>query len=242
MIINMFYAKSKTIINFAYSEGSGGGGGGEKIVIPDGWTQEDKTVTTIDTSNWDTSQMTTMEYMFSGCTALTNLDVSKFNTSNVTDMDGMFADCSSLKSLDLSKWDTSKLGTMLNMFRGCSSLESLDLSNFDTTNMLISMPVFSIFDGCSSLTKITFSSKFFNTVPNNPEKQVYDFSGASNWTDADSLATLVEALPTVEKSKKQILVLSNKSYDALTESQKTAITDKGWTVMDFETYNNYFEI
>lgn len=131
MIINMYYIKSKTIINFAYS-GSGGGGGGEKIVIPDGWTQEDKTVTTIDTSNWDTSNMTSMRYMFSGCNKLSSLNVS-FNTSNVTNMGSMFSGCgyidtsthtiSGLKSINTENWDTSNVTNMSYMFYDCYALE-----------------------------------------------------------------------------------------------------------------------
>jgi surface protein len=48
----------------------------------------------LDVSNWDTSNVTTMESMFDGryyryC-GLTNLDVSNWDTSNVTNMEDMF--------------------------------------------------------------------------------------------------------------------------------------------------------
>ena len=64
---------------------------------------------------------------------LTSLDLSNFDTSNVTNMGNMFGRCS-VTSLDLSKWDTSNVTDMNNMFNSCD-VTSLDLSNFDTSNV-----------------------------------------------------------------------------------------------------------
>jgi surface protein len=47
-----------------------------------------------------------MEYIFKDCVSLTSLDLSSFNTSNVTSMNGSFYSCSSLVSLDLSNYNT----------------------------------------------------------------------------------------------------------------------------------------
>ena len=57
----------------------------------------------------NTSQVTNMRWMFSGCESLISLDLSRFDTSNVTEMWGMFYGCKSLISLDLSRFDTSKV-------------------------------------------------------------------------------------------------------------------------------------
>ena len=73
--------------------------------------------------------------MFNCCSSLTALDVTSFNTSNVTDMNYMFGSCSSLTTLDLSNFDTSNVIKMNSMFHGCTSLTELDLSNFDTSNV-----------------------------------------------------------------------------------------------------------
>ena len=94
-------------------------------------------ITSLDLSNFNTSKVTNMGYMFSDCSSLTSLDVSNFNTSNVTDMGNMFSDCSSLTSLDVSSFNTSKVNNFYSfsyMFSGCSSLKALDLSNFDFSN------------------------------------------------------------------------------------------------------------
>ncbi len=47
-------------------------------------------VTSLDVSSFDTSNVTTMSYMFYGMSSVTGLDVSNFDTSNVTDMTDMF--------------------------------------------------------------------------------------------------------------------------------------------------------
>ena len=103
----------------------------------------------------NTSNVTDMSLMFSGCEALTELDVSNFNTENVTDFSDMFYNCKALTSLDLSNFNTANATNFTEMFRGCSALTSLDLSNFNTANA-VSMP--EMFMGCSSLTKLDLSS------------------------------------------------------------------------------------
>ena len=112
----------------------------------------------LDLSNFDTSKVTDMCHMFSGCSSLEELDLSGFDTSNVTCLFLMFCGCSSLEKLDLSNFDTSKVTDMCRMFDGCSSLEELDLSGFDTSNVT---DMRCMFDGCSSLEKLGLGS--FNT-------------------------------------------------------------------------------
>ena len=69
-----------------------------------------------------------MDYMFYRCLGLTSLDLSNFDTSNVTDMYYMFFMCSNLTSLDLSNFNTSKVIDMDHMFSDCSALQTLDYS------------------------------------------------------------------------------------------------------------------
>ena len=73
--------------------------------------------------------------MFGECYRLTSLDISNFNTLNVTSMGGMFSGCTSLTSLNLSNFNTSNVIDMGGMFSGCTSLTSLNLSNFDMSNL-----------------------------------------------------------------------------------------------------------
>ena len=89
----------------------------------------------INLTNIYTSNVTDMSMMFNECSALTSLDVSNFDTSKVTDMCRMFCYCTNLKSLDLTNFDTSKVTNMSSMFSNCYNLESLDLTNFDTSKV-----------------------------------------------------------------------------------------------------------
>ena len=56
-------------------------------------------IQTIDFTNLDTINVTSMGSMFHNCRNLTSLDVSSFDTSKVTNMQQMFANCSGLTSL-----------------------------------------------------------------------------------------------------------------------------------------------
>ena len=92
-------------------------------------------LTSLDVSGWDTSNVTNMSHMFYLCTSLTSLDVSGWDTSNVTNMYNMFNYCEKLTSLDVSGWDTSNVTNMSHMFYLCTSLTSLDVSGWDTSNV-----------------------------------------------------------------------------------------------------------
>ena len=105
--------------------------------------------TLLDLSNFNTSNVTNMSQMFYSCTNLISLDVSNWDTSNVNDMQTMFMWCSKLTELDLSNWDTSEVTAMSSMFSNCIRLASLDLSNWDMTNVTIS--TLNMFSGCTSL-------------------------------------------------------------------------------------------
>ncbi len=108
--------------------------------------------------NFNTSNVTDMRYMFSGCSSLTSLNLSMFNTTNVTNMGSMFAGCSNLTSLNLSSFNTANVTDMGSMFAGCSSITSLILSNFNTSDVT---DMSAMFIGCSSLTSLNLSN--FNT-------------------------------------------------------------------------------
>ena len=72
--------------------------------------------TTLDVSNFDTSNVTNMSGMFYNTKAST-LDVSSFDTSNVAKMDGMFYNCNALTTIYAgNKFTTDKVTSSSNMF------------------------------------------------------------------------------------------------------------------------------
>ncbi|MBO4249653.1 MAG: BspA family leucine-rich repeat surface protein [Paludibacteraceae bacterium] len=101
--------------------------------------------------NLNTSQVTNMSNMFSGCCELTELDLSHFNTEKVVWMTCMFAYCKKIQALDLSSFKTTNVKHMRSMFRGCNALTSLDVSHFDISKV-INMDY--MFYDCPNLTTI----------------------------------------------------------------------------------------
>ena len=117
--------------------------------------QKIKNVLEIDLSNFDTSNVTDMSYMFYGMSNLTTLDLSNFNTSQVTDMKYMFTYMFNLTTLDLSSFNTFKVTDMNHMFSATRNLTTLDLSNFDTSKVINMQYMFS---GMRNLTTLNLSN------------------------------------------------------------------------------------
>ena len=170
-----------TVLNYYTGYSSG-----EEVQIPEsnklirfGMFAQCSSLTSLDLSSFNTSQVTDMRGLFEGCKKLTSLNVSSFNTSNVKYMDGMFKDCNSLTSLDLSNFNTSNVVSMGyvwysfyhggsggqyqyhgyktggGMFENCTSLSSLDLSSFKTSNVA---RMYEMFSNCSYLTYLNLSN------------------------------------------------------------------------------------
>ena len=90
----------------------------------------------LDLTNFDTRNVTNMYEMFDNMTFLTKIKFSdKFDTGNVTNMGRMFSRLRSIEQLDLSHFNTGKVIDMAAMFLNSSALTSLDLSSFDTRNV-----------------------------------------------------------------------------------------------------------
>lgn len=113
--------------------------------------------------------------MFFDCNSLENIDLSNFDTSNVTSMNGMFVKCYALKELDLSNFNTSKVTDMLNMFQYCTSLTKLNISSFDTSNVTNMNSMFSYNSKLTYIdmrnmtfgSNLLYANSMFYTVPNN---------------------------------------------------------------------------
>ena len=159
----------------------------------------------IDLSNFDTSRVTDMHYMFWNMHSLTSLNLSNFDTSNVTNMSAMFYNIN-LTSLDLSSFDTSKVTNMNAMFMNMWSLTSLNISNFNTskvTNMS------SMFDNTASLTSLNLSNFDTSNVTNMRRMFAFmrnlttlDLSNfdTSNVTDMSDMFSVMSNLTTLNLS------------------------------------------
>ena len=104
----------------------------------------------VDISGWNTSNIITMENMFSFCNKLKNiigienLDVSKLQRTNA-----MFYWCKNLVELDLTNWNPISLENMSNMFGYCSNLKIIkNIENWQLQNV---KDVRQMFSGCTKL-------------------------------------------------------------------------------------------
>lgn len=116
-----------------------------------------KQLRALDLSGFNTEKVENMRDMFSNCKNLETLNLSSFKTNNLTDMSEMFLDCNKIAQLDLSGFNTSRVKTLDLVFKNCYALEALDLSSFDTkwvTDMS------SLFDNCQNLKTIYVSDNF----------------------------------------------------------------------------------
>ena len=151
--------------------------------------QKIKNVLEIDLSNFDTSNVTDMSYMFYGMSNLTTLDLSNFNTSQVTDMKYMFTYMFNLTTLDLSSFNTFKVTDMNHMFSAMRNLTTLDLSNFDTSKVINMQYMFSGMRNLTTLnlsnfdtSKVTDMSRMFSDMHNVTTLDLSNFD-TSNVTD-----------------------------------------------------------
>ena len=110
----------------------------------------------------NTSEMTTMESMFSGCWDLKELDLSHFDTRNVSTMRWMFGWATELENLDLRSFDTRNVADMSHMFYECMDMKTVDLSSFNTSNVADFSSMFDI-PQHSYLTTIYASEEFVTT-------------------------------------------------------------------------------
>ena len=145
----------------------------------------------IDLSNFDTSRVTDMHYMFWNMHSLTSLNLSNFDTSRVTNMSSMFYNMN-LTSLDLSSFDTSKVTNMNAMFMSMWSLTSLNISNFDTS-------------------KVTNMSRMFAFMRNLTTLDLSNFD-TSNVTDMGSMFLNMPSLASLNISNFNTSKVTNMGY------------------------------
>ena len=121
-------------------------------------------ITSLDLSNFDTSNVTDMYYMFKDSLATEIKGLDKFVTSKVTRMDGMFEN-SQVTTIDVSFFDTSKVTGMSYMFSG-SKVTTLDLSNFDITNVFSMSGMFKNMKNIKILDLSSFDTSKLNQTYN----------------------------------------------------------------------------
>ena len=117
---------------------------GEGFIFPEdcSYLFSDKTsLTSIDLSLADMSEVTSVRNMFSNCTSIEELDLSGFSPNEpITCVDEMFYGCSNLRSLNLGGWYWSSVESASYVFYGCSSLEEFVTPGYALWYLEIELP------------------------------------------------------------------------------------------------------
>ena len=125
----------------------------------------------IDTSKWNISKCTNVQYMFYGCLRLAQINASGFSSTSLIDTSYMFHLCHALTSIDLSKFKDAKIQDAKYMFAGCTSLTTLD---FSTWSMNTLTDTSFMFAGDLALETVNFGSNFDTSNITNMES-MFDF-------------------------------------------------------------------
>ncbi len=85
-----------------------------------------------DISHWDTSNVTTMDFMFRGASAF-NQDIGPWDTSQVTSMAALFEKATAFNQ-DIGPWEVSKVTIMTLMFKGATAFNQ-DIGDWDVSSV-----------------------------------------------------------------------------------------------------------
>jgi hypothetical protein len=110
------------------------------------------TITSIDASQLDTTNTTTIASAFDGCLYLTDVSsIKDWKTNSLVNIAVLFRNCQHISTLDvLASWNLSGLTTVNSLFYGCAKLETLDVSTIDPSLGRINS-YYQMFTGCNSL-------------------------------------------------------------------------------------------
>ena len=105
------------------------------------------------TLTWNNALQSTT-CMFNDCTSITEIDLSNFEDSQLTQMQYMFYNCQSLKKIEMSNIKGYKVYDAGLLFGLCSQIESINLENFYPHNYDIQIHY--MFEGCNSLISLNY--------------------------------------------------------------------------------------
>ena len=182
-----------------------------------GYEQKIRNILDMDLSNFDTSNVTNMGFMFLGMSNLTTLNLSNFDTSKVTDMQLMFWGMRNLTTLNLSNFDTSKVTNTRSMFQGMSNLTTLNLSSFNTSKVTDMSDMFAEMHSLTTLdlsnfntSKVTNMSEMFRNMSNLTSLNLSSFN-TSKVTDMNHMFFNVYNLTTLDLSSFDTSQVTNMS-------------------------------
>lgn len=188
-------------------------------------------LTDINITNLDTSEITELNRTFSGCSSLKSIDISKLDTSNVTKMYEPFAGCTGFTYDDYISLLLSLNITKVTMFTGMFAMHNytyVDLSDLTTLNTSNVTDMSNMFLNCRALSSVTLIGLNTSNVTNMsnmfggcPKLSVVDFAGldTGNVTNMSNMFNSHELLETVDLSGIDMSNVTNLNSMFLTGSK-----------------------
>ena len=129
----------------------------------------------VDISGWNTSNVITMENMFSFCDKLKNIiGIENLDVSKLEDVNSMFYCCENLAELDLTNWNPISLENMSYMFYNCANLKIIkNIENWQLPNI---KDVSYMFYYCAKL-DVDLSNWDFTKIKDSLKAGIIDDSG-----------------------------------------------------------------
>lgn len=219
-------------------------GGSDVFVVPDG-TKFGYSKFKDLPSNWDFSNVTDMNNIFSDCLNLTT--VSQLNTSNATDLSNAFLRCGNLTTIN--SLDLSKASNLAYMFYQCTSLTAvhlIDMSKVTKINYMFSDSVSLTtvegidFSGLTSSPSNLFGygtdkTKLTRFIVNGKiNVSISDNYGTKALTaiDYDSVKSILAAADRTDNTDAKELAFNRTMTDQNGElaALVSSCTSKGWTI------------
>lgn len=182
------------------------------------------------TGGWDHSSAAKGAYsgMFYNCTALER--TGDWDVTGGRNFDYMFYGCSSLVEAPNIKFGHNATDSLthirlMEMFRGCYNLKSLPLYDAYNWNEWYEF-MGTKNDGEYALTDV---AGFTNLGQSSMASEYLDLSGCPNLTNT-SVQNIINSVASVSTSKGMTLCLAQNVYDEVTDSQKSKLASKGWSL------------
>ena len=112
-------------------------------------------IQSIDLSLLNFDNVTTLGYMFNGCSQLNSIDLSSYDLSHITDMSYMLGGCSLLESASFRNMQLDSLTNIRGLFYNCQKLTQFDFTNCDLSHVETAS---SLFYNCYGLTDVSLAS------------------------------------------------------------------------------------
>lgn len=171
---------------------------------------------------------TASPYMFNGCTNLKSVDKSKFDFSvmpeNYTEYNqglyALFNKCTNLVSVDLDFVPTMSYSYF---FTGCTSLKTVKTIRVNENSKFGGTAGGDCFSGCSALEDVVFEGVIANNLAMTACQNL-------NYRTLDNISRCLKNFVAEGSTERRTLALHSNAKAKLSDAEKLAITQKGWTL------------